>query len=1623
MEDGADHTAIKISSENKKHVSDEFPKNKKESKNEGKRLSLNVDPALNRYSLENVDDDDEVLLDRKFSLSKKRNSDFFNKNKSIFSESGVGYFNREEYNYDHKLDQIKKTLSSQGIDEYVFGFRQNRNNSTRNNSINDGQRVMDRFRIHSRKKSRKFYKINKLALSKSNKKSLSSRVVTGDYGRRRKSSRISRLRYSSLDNGRISTRFSLDNFEINMFEKHSSEAFPGNGSSKTLESKKQESSRKISNSSGDSYENDLKFGMESGTKYEFGFPSEEKSSLGIRRGSLKKENTRSFLFDVKGYQDNDREEIFTDIIKGKNFHKETLFTRDSVHEKGVDYNYIELRNSRLNSVRDRLELYNNEKDPNFSNEKIKDTNVLWEKHINLLNDVFQFFSTALRSFNSHWGEEIIEVVDLWLQLYGQVILRQLRADYGELDCVGVEKIKMSTFARARMRVTSALSKLMCTEEMSENYNDPINYSLILALEQGFGGDSEVQAILHEAPALIGLNPNTRAYFGHLFRSMQLVIPEDYSHQRFFVSAKCLFGWISLPTNNRNIDLENLRVGLAILKRLLDFTRRTVPDEKSPNSGNIGSYSNGDTVVSNDSTELLTDMDENSFFKKYMEEKVVDHVEPIKNSPRFGKSNTGKNVSVQSKDSKIKSANSDKQNVSATRDSHELGDIDHRIYKKITLEEGLKESLNSVILSLNASLFIITEARDMICKNYLQKSLQKFGSPFGTLQPEFEIGLDLLIAKRELIKQSEGENCIQNVSYMYITNDSLISYTKLIPKNCNSQNVPTLITSRNINGKYSSVVSRVDYDIGRKSSLEDRDNEKNLNKNRKSSMMIELKKNLISTNDEMVDTINDPLGIDLSSKEFMDMKKSKSGVNLFSGSLGLERKSEEKISRHKSYDFFCSMDNDRRVSYKDRPFLNSIIGIDKRTVRSAKLAIPLMTLTETKINNSKSTHEDSETEIDDEGSDDDIKKLSEYDLKKNEESSSNIPEPEPRFSGIDFVSLLSRPSVEEKAIKEARRKSTLDRLDGKLQVTAPWVRSIKAERIAMSQSLARDARGLSTLRVDQLPNIKDINNTTMMSDIIRKDTERRTKNISESMANKHFKPIKPIKNQPRTNPPKYLGASSIFKGNFNKEKHIPIDISDELIRMVTLLDCLDSSFMMRLNVVCFESPLNAISKNLDCFRIKSKMPSDLVDILKSLGKITRNTDTNLNFGLSSHLGFRNSDNKNNVLFQVSPNLLIPEEKEKRTSIVTNESVGYIDSSFEKRLSIDKQVFLDNITGKKGIQTNSRQSFYNKLISMGGVGQVEKDAQVYPCCLKRFFRCVLQDSIVLVYVSSGIEDINMQYFWEKISLNYSKLKDPFDFDSRSMDSKASTLNSPTNSSFSCTTNDSLNTSISSNEGLGNSSSVYNGLEKTESKDNKKDKHFSTKSESKAYIKAPSRTPKNLSLDIERLKSNMNISGGRSCPFSEKNASNRENEYFQDDTKKCTECLDSNFDLFDIIEPVPESKLKTKPKFAILVCPVRATKGQVFRVRLVATSRDSDVRDSLLSNTGPLISGMSIHRTQLPLLLLSTMIEAKKNLFSLEHGSFSTLLKRKKMIEFIKNDFLKYGIDDKNSSITHYIKYFSN
>ncbi|OMJ18503.1 hypothetical protein AYI70_g5322 [Smittium culicis] len=1225
-----------------------------------------------------------------------------------------------------------------------------------------------------------------------------------------------------------------------------------------------------------------------------------------------------------------------------------------------------------------------------------------------------------------------------------------------------KKLKGKDFSKARMRITSALSKLMCTEEMSENYNNPINYSLILALDQGFEGDSEVQAILHEAPALIGLNPNARAYYEHMLRSIRLIVnllsrcdipiyrhsDYDYAHQRFFVSAKCLFGWISLRTRSKNTDLENLKVGLKIVKRLLGFTTKVNPVRKRvlSDTGMEKSSENNQSQYESDDNVDSVDMDENTFFKKYMEEtKDSEEVELIKTSSKlksFGinKKNSGKIPSMQFISERKDTSKFEKIQPKRLRSST---GVDQMVYKNFVLDEDLKESLNGVIFSLNATLFNNTEAKDLICKFSFQKMLINIGKKAVKSEEIFDVGLDLVIAQKSLLNKSNKVKNDQETSYFYIINDSITSFTKLAPKKSKSLTVPVLITTRNVNGKYSSIISNVNPEHldNRNKSIHHADKSSDLfiGKNDTSNpMRIFLKSSEVikkrdSNNEEPKknDGIEDNY-LALSSGDFLNsINRNKSDYNLYKGKLGNERKEDLLIKRNLSCEFIFDSDVKKRNKGIKKPyFLNSIIGIDDSRNRDTG-NIPIISLP----SGSPDTRSKGDIVLSNENNnlEKDLNQLFRLSLEKMESEDINIKKSS-STSNKDKEVYAAKREAGNTSTKINESIETLKPLDIKLEKNpTPWVHSARAERLAMSQSKARDARGYSSLSVDMLPKLNDISNTTMMSDLIRKDSEKRSTQINNSNHNNQFKPIQPTSESEIIKNSGNLPSSFLLKPIINSQLHSPIEINEDLIRQLTLLDCLDSSFMMRVNVVYFKSPLNAISKNYASFKNKDEIPEELYQMLKTLGKKVENNAANLNFGLSSHLGFRNI-NKKNILFQISPNLSPPKTKViERSYIDQDYPGGLVDDSFIKNLDNDKHQFYKNITreNENNINTTNKiKSYQSRFIVSDGLNKSESpEDTVKDSCLEKFFKCALQDSIVLVYASSGIEDINMQYFWEKISNSYSKLKYPSSVPKfKDTNSNHSTLNSPASVA-------SFNSSVSSRVSFLSSSeseteSINKDMPKISIKnDSNSVEKIAARSRSKSELNAPkikegTLNIKTMSLDVNSLN-NYNMvpkiikdSKGDSIPESVAYASAEKNEI----KEKCDKCLNSEFDLFDILEPATESNLVSKPKFAILLCPVRATKGQMFRVRLVATSKDAEIRESLLSNTGPLISGMSVHYTQLPLLLLVTLIEAKKNLLSLENGNFSTLAKRKNMIDSIRKEYSIYDTDDKTGKLSHFLKNFS-
>ncbi|PVZ99023.1 hypothetical protein BB558_004968 [Smittium angustum] len=1701
-------------------------------------------------------------------------------------------------------------------------------------------------------------------------------------------------------------------------------------------------------------------------------------------------NTSNFTFEVpKKNTENDLNfymSIQSILDRPKSESKFSFFQRSPTD---IDYTDIDRRDhsSMFSSVtRESLFMQNLGPEVNYAPKKLEEVGLLWDKHILLLNDIFQFFSTALRSFSSAWnneimgelqiiiliivdvilsqggkdprrkeweshyknilgpqvwnktwenlGEELVkpalkisiniwflskhsenektlkffenrlvywfhrtEVVDLWLQLYGQVILRQLRADYGEIDCVGVEKIKMSTprfkmsvkisrtiafrmwkfisglkiqtetctlksyimyttaltqivkvmasigktesqveyfreaneillpppinyildlcgkalltiasdeqvkgddFAKARMRVTIALSKLLCTKEMSENYNDPVNYSLLLALEEGFRGDSEMQAILKEAPALIGLNPNARAYLGHMFRAIELTLPlesknmvlyqsrdevrnwalktllailsmpkyyysigsekivsksdfisqrfqgdmfgifravrrfsgrsseavknienhilgsqelflkkpefadllveilmvilgtlldeknprnyililrittlfvseystilkgslkaivvtmlnkikislsdpevidhtllslshiaqqlkfmdvdteelvfckrkiaivlskcdskiykhsdYDYNHQRFFVSSKCLFSWLSLCTKDNQVDLGNYKIGTKILQRLVEFisqhtkknhntrNRKTIEDQTPEKSLKHNIKVNKPENESDN--ESSVSMDEGEFFNEYMED-IKDNIGSHSGLLKiYNKSSTPGNTSRSVKGSSwglMAGSNSPvPESILNKKVRYSRYEEKNKTYtSNIILNSTLRDSLEDVALSLGVTLFSSVDIRDMISKCIYTKRTKKNRK----LDDEecFDIGLDLIIAKKHL-----GENQKQKTSdvYFYMINNTLTSRINLVPnKKYGMIPSPTLLTSRNINGRYTSIIvngpecdfiGSLDTDYKNKNEIEDISSENGFRNKLENRF-----------------AINSPEGVSEKINKLSRHLKSKSDditMKSKSGKMSIKLKKEhgktalclikEKVG---SIDDIIELPQLSEKLASPKISKPSIVIEDTEDTKVDYLSQSIESITKIGLKDEKhtDTKKVSFSSTDTKDLDGDDMSNVPYDLMNYRIDS---PESESFIdSGINDTSdkkLINNRNNMTRSRSLAQNLSVGSMLGDENQIgdsktSIPWSRSVGAERRAMSRSLARDARGFSSLREDRLPNLRDIKSTTIMSQIIRNDIEKRLNAVNEDSSAKHFKPVTPhnTRKQKTYHASRLQGVNKSFMDSL---AHVPIQLSEELLRDIMLIDCLNSTFMMRVNVVCVESHHSAISKGIECFTNKMHIPPDLMNLLESLGKKVTHNKNSLGFGLSSHTGFQHKSSLNNVLFQLAPNLIIPQksknENSKKIFDFDEKSTGFKgcneygrhkhDSFFnindlktnQRKLSLDSQK-LDkknkkerkhySVVGVKGAEEfepgwpNIAFKDVNALNSTtpGSTNIDEMGEKVQPGCLIKFFKSILQDGIVLIYVPSGIENVSMHYFWEKVMSNYPTL-DPVNYNVKSKKQESNSKEEKKDKE-SKTNMDKAKKKIKrvSFEGFEDKSVEYDVNESVQKND------IDPKLPKKSSLKKPTSGLTNESDKLPEKDDDTNSVNRHSKTKQTSHTFDKEKLSEINSKKGCKYCLNSDFDLFDIIEQEAsidqeeersekeiQEDLESRPRFAILICPIIGTKG---------------------------------------------------------------------------------------------------
>ncbi|OMH80021.1 hypothetical protein AX774_g6548 [Zancudomyces culisetae] len=239
-------------------------------------------------------------------------------------------------------------------------------------------------------------------------------------------------------------------------------------------------------------------------------------------------------------------------------------------------------------------------------------------------------------------------------------------------------------------------------------------------------------------------------------------------------------------------------------------------------------------------------------------------------------------------------------------------------------------------------------------------------------------------------------------------------------------------------------------------------------------------------------------------------------------------------------------------------------------------------------------------------------------------------------------------------------------------------------------------------------------------------------------------------------------------------------------------------MMRLNLVCMDSEFDSYSRNIETITQSRKMPDDLADLMSRMG-ISVKSDTYAKFGgLKTHRGIYYRDPYKGVLLQFSPNLVVEKYQTNRNPQQTQEDVEVKRESAKANSDADDN---ENITqtegssdiieqgcnlasenGKKnnndtdtdtlnsqsdisssenddGFTSDSENSVASEKTSFTDTNVESKDEMVESeeMVTYKFLECLLKDGICVVYTKRGINEISMQYFWDKIYSEFDRLSE--------------------------------------------------------------------------------------------------------------------------------------------------------------------------------------------------------------------------------------------------------------------------
>ncbi|PVV03741.1 hypothetical protein BB560_001769 [Smittium megazygosporum] len=233
---------------------------------------------------------------------------------------------------------------------------------------------------------------------------------------------------------------------------------------------------------------------------------------------------------------------------------------------------------------------------------------------------------------------------------------------------------------------------------------------------------------------------------------------------------------------------NLEVGSNIIQRLVEFVFR---DPEHASSTEVKKTSRYTTNKTFNQVKRIT---HKNFENSKIKEKVGNTEKKL-----------GSNSTIESSNDSHESDYTDDSFTSAVQ-SLSSSYTEKAGAPKEGLEESLKESLRLVTLTLGVSLFGCSNSRDSISKKMLSEKTQTNNTELEKKQPIVDIGIDVQNAFYYLIqKKNKNSRIIKPKTTFYFYNGSLISIASLSKeKNVSKLQDPVLVTTRNINGKYTAL---------------------------------------------------------------------------------------------------------------------------------------------------------------------------------------------------------------------------------------------------------------------------------------------------------------------------------------------------------------------------------------------------------------------------------------------------------------------------------------------------------------------------------------------------------------------------------------------------------------------------------------------------------------------------------------------------------------------------------------------------------------------------------------------------------------------------------------------------